>query len=99
LARAIEKLPESERVATRMFYFEYLTQAEIATQLDIPEKTVKSRLHSARGRLKETLERSSPTLDRLARQGLLMLQVADHTTNAAQVVALPGQGPAISMAA
>jgi RNA polymerase sigma factor (sigma-70 family) len=100
LSRALDKLPESERVPTRMFYFERLSHAEIADQLGIPAKTVKSRLHSARGRLRGFLERKSPTLERLTRKEQPVLQVADRTTEtAAQVVAMPSRKSAVSMAA
>ncbi|MEK7476109.1 MAG: sigma-70 family RNA polymerase sigma factor [Candidatus Coatesbacteria bacterium] len=52
---AIDSLPKGERVVTFMFYMEDRPHAEIAEFLGLPTSTVKSRLHSARGRLKEHL--------------------------------------------
>jgi hypothetical protein len=87
-------------VPTRMFYFERLTHSEIANQLGIPAKTVKSRLHSARGRMRGYLERNSPTLERLARRGQPILQVANNTAESApRVVTMSSRKSVVSMAA
>lgn len=98
LTRAIDKLPEAERLATRMFYYDRLTHAEIADRLKVPSKTVKSRLHSARGRLRASLNRQSPTLDRLARENRPVLGVACRATSS-QTIELPARAASVSMAA
>ena len=51
--RAIRALPEHERTVTTLFYINGYNQNEVGEFLGIPAKTVKSRLHSARGRLRE----------------------------------------------
>lgn len=53
--RGIEKLPLNHRVVVVLFYLEGLSLREIAEVLEIPEGTVKSRLHHARQSLKELL--------------------------------------------
>jgi RNA polymerase sigma factor (sigma-70 family) len=95
---AINKLPETERLATRMFYYEHLSHAEIADRLNVPAKTVKSRLHSARGRLKRSLTKQSPTLDRLARVSRPLLTIAGQAA-ATQIIQLPARAESVSMAA
>lgn len=52
---ALRTLPELEREATALFYFGEHSQREIGLFLDVPEKTIKSRLHSARRRLRERM--------------------------------------------
>ncbi|MBO8161032.1 MAG: RNA polymerase sigma factor [Thermosipho sp. (in: Bacteria)] len=52
----LEKLPEKERVLIKLRDVDGLPYSEIAKILDIPEGTVKSRLHSARGKLKKALK-------------------------------------------
>ena len=51
----IQDLPVSERVVTTLFYINGYSQQEIANFLDVPPKTVKSRLHASRQRLKERM--------------------------------------------
>lgn len=53
---AVDALPDDERAVIRMNHFEGLTHQEIATRLDIPIGTVKSRSHRAHGRLNQLLE-------------------------------------------
>ena len=55
LAGAIRSLPEGERTATALFYMGGYSQSEIGAFLEIPAKTVKSRLHTARNRLRERM--------------------------------------------
>ena len=55
IAEAIGRLPASERDVTRLFYFEDLSLVEIGQSLRIPVQTVKSRLHTARARLRQRL--------------------------------------------
>jgi RNA polymerase sigma-70 factor (ECF subfamily) len=53
--QAIESLPLPHRVVVVLFYLEGFSLKEIADVLEIPEGTVKSRLHYARESLKELL--------------------------------------------
>lgn len=53
--RAIEGLPEAQRIVLELGYFEGLTCAEIAQRCGIPLGTVKSRLFAAIGKLRTTL--------------------------------------------
>jgi RNA polymerase sigma-70 factor (ECF subfamily) len=48
---ALEQLPEDEREVIRLSHLEGLTHSEIASVLDIPVGTVKSRSHRAHRRL------------------------------------------------
>ena len=52
--RAIQALPEKERAVTTLFYIGGHAQSEIGAFLEIPTKTVKSRLHTARSRLRQS---------------------------------------------
>ena len=52
---ALTGLPEDQRQAVRMAYFEGLTHSEIAQQLGIPMGTVKTRLRLAFDKLRVTL--------------------------------------------
>lgn len=52
---AIRALPEHERTATSLYYINGYSHKEIAEFLGIAEKTVKSRVHSSRRRLKERM--------------------------------------------
>jgi len=81
-----------------MFYYEHLSHAEIADQLQIQPKTVKSRLHSARRKLRVTLSRKSSVLERLAQSHAPVLEVAnlDDTT---RLIHLPERPSSVSMAA
>ncbi len=53
--RAIQALPEQERAVTTLFYINGYSQDEIGEFLDVPAKTVKSRLHTARRKLRERM--------------------------------------------
>lgn len=55
LRRLLNKLPENQRVCLILFYYEDMSVQEIARILDIPEGSVKSRLHYGRKRLKKIL--------------------------------------------
>ena len=48
----LETLPERDRLMLRLFYLEQLSQKQIASQLHIPQGTVKSRMNAARARFK-----------------------------------------------
>lgn len=54
--RAVEKLPERQRVIVLLYYMEELSVAQIAGIVKIPEGTVKSRLYQARKSLQAELE-------------------------------------------
>jgi len=60
LDRAIRELPELYRRVVELRHRSELSYREIAEALDIPEKTVKSRLFSARRRLAEALDVLKP---------------------------------------
>ena len=49
----IQRLKEDSRVVLSLYYFEQLNIFEISVVLNIPQGTVKSRLHNARKELKE----------------------------------------------
>jgi RNA polymerase sigma-70 factor (ECF subfamily) len=53
---ALRRLDPDRRALMAMFYVEGLTVAEIASVLEIPAGTVKSRLYYARARLRAALE-------------------------------------------
>jgi RNA polymerase sigma factor (sigma-70 family) len=52
---AVEALPPKSRAATLLYYYDQLTVREVAATLGVSVSAVKIRLHSARGRLRETL--------------------------------------------
>ena len=53
---AVLALPEDQRTAVVLFYYEDMTLAQIASVLGVAQGTVKSRLCRARGRLREMLK-------------------------------------------
>ena len=53
--RAVAELPRGQRAAVALFYLHGFSHAETATQLGIEVGAVKTRLHKARGTLRETL--------------------------------------------
>jgi RNA polymerase sigma factor (sigma-70 family) len=55
LRRALDRLPPAEREVVRLAHLDQLTQPEIADRLGIPLGTVKSRTHSAYGKLRAAL--------------------------------------------
>lgn len=60
LRAALRTLSADHRAALSLHYLEGMSVDDIAHALNIPPGTVKSRLHHARARLKETLERTAP---------------------------------------
>lgn len=56
LRAAIPSLPEPQRTALYLFYYEQMDYATIARTLEIPIGTVRSRLHEARAALRAKLE-------------------------------------------
>jgi len=57
LRRAVARLDPKYGNVVTLFHFLQMTYEEVAEALDIPEKTVKSRLFSARQLLREAMER------------------------------------------
>lgn len=60
LATAIRQLPLTHRAVVHLFYRDEMSVEEIASILEIPVGTVKSRLHSAREKLREHMSRCDP---------------------------------------
>lgn len=56
LKRAMKDVPEEQMVIIRMAFEDELSQTEIATRLNLPLGTVKSRMRLAYGRLRKALE-------------------------------------------
>ncbi len=54
LRQMIDKLPEDYRIVIELHYFEEQSVAQIAVFLEIPESTVKWRIHKAREILQQT---------------------------------------------
>ncbi len=63
LARAMAALPAEQRATIGLFYLEDLSVAEIAAALGVPAGTVKTRLMTARERLKAALGATMETED------------------------------------
>ena len=57
---ALEKLPEKERVVLELAYWSGLSQTEIASYLDVPLGTVKTRTRAGLARLASLLEEVRP---------------------------------------
>jgi len=60
---ALAALQEAERTTLLLVAWEDLTYEEVAVSLDIPVGTVRSRLHRARGRLRELLSANGQQTD------------------------------------
>ena len=52
---AVQQLPEDERAAIELAYFGGRSYREVATELDVPEGTIKSRIRSGMGQLRDSL--------------------------------------------
>jgi RNA polymerase sigma factor (sigma-70 family) len=57
LLRALQTLPVESQLLLELFYWEELPIPDLATVLGVAEGTIKSRLHRARGHLREALDR------------------------------------------
>jgi RNA polymerase sigma-70 factor (ECF subfamily) len=55
ILQAVHNLPDRMKTPVYLFYYEGYSSAEIAETLNIPDSTVRSYLHQARGLLKEVL--------------------------------------------
>lgn len=55
IAGAVRSLPIKQRTVVALYYYQECSVSEIAAMLGVMEGTVKSRLHTARKRLKEKL--------------------------------------------
>ncbi len=62
LWKAIQELPDDDRVILYLRYFLDLPEREIAVAVGHPAGTVKSRLHRASGRLRQVIEQRYPSL-------------------------------------
>ncbi|RPK41174.1 ECF RNA polymerase sigma factor SigE [Streptomyces sp. ADI92-24] len=60
LRQALAELPAEERELLLLVSWEQLTPAEAATAVGIPAGTARSRLHRARGRLRDRLAPPRP---------------------------------------
>jgi RNA polymerase sigma factor (sigma-70 family) len=56
LAVAVQRLPVDLQILIELFYWEELSVADLALVLELPEGTVKSRLHRARQLLRDEME-------------------------------------------
>jgi len=63
IKRLVDQLPVIDRQAIYLFYLEDMTISELASILDIPGGTVKSRLNRARNTLKKLIEGDSHAND------------------------------------
>jgi RNA polymerase sigma factor (sigma-70 family) len=52
ILKSVNSLPQHERTTTTLFYINGYSMADVSKFLDVPVSTVKSRLHSARTKLK-----------------------------------------------
>ncbi|MCC6621856.1 MAG: RNA polymerase sigma factor [Deltaproteobacteria bacterium] len=57
LALALQRIPLDLQVLLELFYWEELSIDELAQTMGVPPGTIKSRLHRARGLLREAMER------------------------------------------
>ena len=79
LLDALRKIPLDSQIALELFYWENLSVADVARVLEIPEGTVKSRIHRARGQLRKSLEALAAGNERL------VTTLSDLTTWAAEI--------------
>lgn len=60
--RIVAQLPQDERAAIEMAYFEGMTYRDVAKTLDTPEGTIKSRIRSGLHRLRDALHQEEAPL-------------------------------------
>jgi DNA-directed RNA polymerase specialized sigma24 family protein len=63
LLQALRRLPLDMQLTLELFYWEELPVEDVAVVLEIPPGTVKSRLHRARGLLREQIDTLEPDPD------------------------------------
>lgn len=56
LKRALAALPETDRRLLTLFHVQGLSLADLSAMLNVPTGTIKSRLHTARARLRDQLD-------------------------------------------
>ena len=103
---AIEALPEHQRITVTLFYIDGYSQEEISSFLEIPVGTVKTRLHTARRRLKErmitviqeNLPQHRPSRDDAFTQEVMNLFKATIEGETAQVKDLLAKDPTLAKA-
>jgi RNA polymerase sigma-70 factor (ECF subfamily) len=61
ILEALRELPLDLQIALELYYWEDLSVGEVASVLEVPEGTIKSRLHRARELLRERLARAIPS--------------------------------------
>jgi RNA polymerase sigma-70 factor, ECF subfamily len=66
IMEAIDSLGEKHRLIVILRYYAGMSNEEIAEALDLPSGTVRSRLHTARQRLKEILEHTQSRSEQLS---------------------------------
>lgn len=66
LMRAVQRLKPEEQMLISLRYFLELPEAEVAQTLNIPQGTVKSRLHRTLAKLREIIRQEFPDLQELA---------------------------------
>lgn len=81
IVEALQNIPLDLQTTVELFYWEELTVGEIATVMDVPVGTVKSRLNRSRRLLKEWIERS-PRLDAALREATLEVLAGLPSTRA-----------------
>lgn len=63
LVQALQKMPVEIQIVLELYYWEELSVDEVATAVEVPAGTVKSRLHRGRDLLKQAMETAPPTTD------------------------------------
>jgi len=91
---AIRALPDHERTVTSLYYIDGYSQNEIAVFLEVPVKTIKSRLYSSRKRLKERMFKmvestikSAPLSDAFSERVVRMVATRDDLDGARRLLA------------
>ena len=103
LRAAVRSLPDEQRSAVVLYYFAECSLAEVAELLDVPVGTVKSRLHTARSKLRATLTEmtehlhdSRPSRDqRFLRVVMQRLLAAIRDDRADEVARILGEDPSL----
>jgi len=93
ILRAVDSLPDHERVATALYYISGYSQKEVADFLNVPVTTIKKRLHSARIRLREmlidmvedSLRELRPSRDEMFATRVIEILKAAHSGDAVKV--------------